>query len=182
MNRNQYELYHYGVKGMKWGHRKKYYNSDGSLNDKGVKKYAKKAYAQNQLKNEGHVGRAYDRLTGAHKISANMQYGMNSKAKNRKAANDYVNSMNSPKPKKQKTSMSQTTQKIKSGTKKATGEMKRILNDYKKNPILAMRDYANLQYNYEVAKFAAGPALKKGKKAAQKAVQRYYDKHPTYIY
>lgn len=23
MNRNQYELYHYGVKGMKWGHRKK---------------------------------------------------------------------------------------------------------------------------------------------------------------
>lgn len=22
MNRNQYELYHYGVKGMKWGHRK----------------------------------------------------------------------------------------------------------------------------------------------------------------
>ncbi len=23
MNRNQYELYHYGVKGMKWGVRKK---------------------------------------------------------------------------------------------------------------------------------------------------------------
>lgn len=29
------ELYHYGVKGMKWGHRKKYYNSDGSLNKLG---------------------------------------------------------------------------------------------------------------------------------------------------
>lgn len=29
------ELYHYGVKGMKWGHRKKYYNNDGSLNKLG---------------------------------------------------------------------------------------------------------------------------------------------------
>ena len=28
-------LMHYGVKGMKWGHRKKYYNSDGSLNKAG---------------------------------------------------------------------------------------------------------------------------------------------------
>lgn len=29
------ELYHHGVKGMKWGKRKKYYNSDGSLNKLG---------------------------------------------------------------------------------------------------------------------------------------------------
>lgn len=38
MNRNQYELYHYGVKGMKWGVRR-YVNSDGSLTDKGKKRY-----------------------------------------------------------------------------------------------------------------------------------------------
>ena len=35
----EHELYHHGVKGMKWGVRKKrYYNSDGSLNDRGQKK------------------------------------------------------------------------------------------------------------------------------------------------
>ena len=48
------ELMHFGVKGMKWGHRKKYYNSDGSLNRLGqakqnyktAKKEADKAYSK----------------------------------------------------------------------------------------------------------------------------------------
>lgn len=38
MNRNQYELYHYGVKGMKWGVRR-YQNEDGSLTKKGLLRY-----------------------------------------------------------------------------------------------------------------------------------------------
>lgn len=36
-------LMHYGVKGMKWGHRKKYYNADGSLNTAGQAKQAYKS-------------------------------------------------------------------------------------------------------------------------------------------
>lgn len=36
------ELYHYGVKGMKWGVRKKYYNDDGSLNERGQARQAYK--------------------------------------------------------------------------------------------------------------------------------------------
>ena len=41
------ELYHYGVKGMKWGHRKKYYNSDGSLNKAGKARQAYKDAKKN---------------------------------------------------------------------------------------------------------------------------------------
>lgn len=40
------ELYHYGVKGMKWGHRKKYYNKDGSLNTTGQQRELKKQYKE----------------------------------------------------------------------------------------------------------------------------------------
>lgn len=41
MNRNQYELYHYGVKGMKWGVRR-YQNEDGSLTSAGKKRQQKR--------------------------------------------------------------------------------------------------------------------------------------------
>ena len=34
------ELYHYGVKGMKWGIRR-YQNKDGTLTSKGKKRYGK---------------------------------------------------------------------------------------------------------------------------------------------
>ena len=38
------ELEHYGVLGMKWGVRKKYYNKDGSLNTSGKQKQVKDTY------------------------------------------------------------------------------------------------------------------------------------------
>lgn len=40
--RQNLELYHHGVKGMKWGVRR-YQNSDGTLTDKGKKRYARDA-------------------------------------------------------------------------------------------------------------------------------------------
>jgi hypothetical protein len=52
------ELYHYGVKGMKWGHRKKYYNSDGSLNQLGQ---ARKNYKTAKREYNKSFNKAYRR-------------------------------------------------------------------------------------------------------------------------
>lgn len=43
---NVYELYHYGIKGMKWGIRR-YQNPDGTLTDEGRRRYAKGKSAYN---------------------------------------------------------------------------------------------------------------------------------------
>lgn len=42
---NEEMLYHYGIKGMKWGKRR-YQNSDGSLTSAGRSRYAKKNVKQ----------------------------------------------------------------------------------------------------------------------------------------
>lgn len=84
------ELMHYGVPGMRWGHRR-YYNANGTLNAKGVKKYAKKQYAKEALKsNKSILGKTYDRFTGAHKIQADLREHDSSKRQNEAAAKKYL--------------------------------------------------------------------------------------------
>ena len=101
------ELYHYGVPGMKWGHRKRYYNSNRSLNSvgkarqdyKNAKKELKTA-RKNENKSLGPFGlKAYgikgiERATKAENnrlnadvktVSAKAKYKA-SKAKNEKKA------------------------------------------------------------------------------------------------
>ena len=86
-----YELMHYGVKGMKWGVRKRYLNADGSLNDRGVKRYAKKGYAQDSFRsNKTIAGKAWDAYTGAHKTMASAKYDTSSKKQNRERAEKYL--------------------------------------------------------------------------------------------
>ena len=87
------ELYHYGVKGMKWGVRKAI--SSGNLTNRQIKKYAKKQYAKDSLNsNRTTAGRVYDRVTGAHKINADIKYGNTSKKQNKEAAQKYLTSRN----------------------------------------------------------------------------------------
>lgn len=90
------ELYHHGVKGMKWGVRRKRPNPN-NLSDRQIKKYAKKTYAKESLNsNKTAVGRTYDRVTGAHKIHADMTYSMSSKKQNQEAAKQYLKEKNKP--------------------------------------------------------------------------------------
>lgn len=84
-------LQHHGVKGMKWGVRRKYLNTDGSLNEKGVKKYASKGYAEDSYNsNKTKLGKAFDKYTGAHKTHGKMLYEMSSDSQNKERAERYL--------------------------------------------------------------------------------------------
>lgn len=88
MNHNETTLVHHGVKGMKWGVRKK---RTGPLTDRQVKKYAKKGYAQDSFRsNKTLAGKAWDAYTGAHKNQASIQYDLSSKKQNRARAEKYL--------------------------------------------------------------------------------------------
>lgn len=85
------ELYHHGIKGMKWGVRR-FQNEDGTLTPSGIKRYAKKGYAQDAYEaNKSLSGKIYDKFTGAHKIAGKIEYDLSTEKQNKKRAYDYVN-------------------------------------------------------------------------------------------
>lgn len=77
------ELYHYGVKGMRWGHRR-YRNEDGSLTGKGIKKYAKAGYAKDSHNNNTTASRK------VHKSYAKALYKTSSRNQNEARAERYL--------------------------------------------------------------------------------------------
>ena len=84
-------LMHYGIKGMKWGHRKRYYDSNGNLNARGIEKYAQAGYSQDSYNsNKTKLGKAYDKVTGAHKYGGAAMYGASSAKANKARAEKYV--------------------------------------------------------------------------------------------
>lgn len=121
------ELYHYGVKGMRWGVRR-YQNKDGSLNDRGIKRYAKKGYAQDSLNsNKTRAGRAFDQYTGAHKLHGSVKYDMSSKKANKARAEQYLKEKNSrkqPEFKSKKVSQLKGSKRVRLGDRFATGVVK----------------------------------------------------------
>lgn len=115
------ELYHYGVKGMKWGVRR-YQNADGSLTSKGVKRYATKGYAQDSYNsNKTKVGKAWDLYTGAHKTVGKAMYDTSSKAANKRRAEKYIADQKAAKEAKaaQKNTAKANKKKIREGINEA---------------------------------------------------------------
>lgn len=113
-------LEHHGVKGMKWGQHK-YYNKDGSLSEKGIKKYATKGYAKDQMNNSKTlVGKAFNMYSGGHKTAAKIQYGLSSKKENKARAESYLNNKNHGTNKKNTQIISDRRKEIIKGQAKLT--------------------------------------------------------------
>ena len=94
------EIYHHGIKGQKWGVRR-FQNKDGSLTDKGVKKYATKVYTQDSYNsNKTSQGKAFDKYTGAHKIVGKAKYETSSNKANKARAEKYLQEKRTPVNKK----------------------------------------------------------------------------------
>ena len=62
----QNELYHHGIKGMRWGVRR-YQNKDGSLTHQGKKKYGKNAILKGTNFEEGATSVDRNQRIGGHK-------------------------------------------------------------------------------------------------------------------
>lgn len=79
------ELYHHGVKGMKWGVRR-YQNPDGSLTEAGKKREATKAYKADRATRYQMESKAFD--TGRFAMKYNKLYAKRKNVTDRKVAKD----------------------------------------------------------------------------------------------
>lgn len=108
---NDQELYHYGVKGMKWGVRKKiqqgvsniqrrkYYNKDGSLNTAGRIQKAQDQYSTDVAKSLKSYGKARKTAKTKYKSSEKTkadkkQYRKEKWSANKKLVNNYIDDTN----------------------------------------------------------------------------------------
>lgn len=90
MEKHEEMLEHHGIKGMKWGVRR-YQNEDGSLTEKGKKRYALKGYEEDSYNsNKTKAGKIYDKITDAHKYGGAALYGAASKKERDARAEKYV--------------------------------------------------------------------------------------------
>ena len=87
---NQYELYHYGIPGMKWGVRR-FQTKSGDLTPAGIKRYAEAGYAQDaRNKHSSKAGKALSTATGANRRRGSAMYDVSSNAANKRRAEKYL--------------------------------------------------------------------------------------------
>lgn len=157
------ELYHYGVKGMKWGVRKKRYEiSDAQNNFKAAKadyKMAKKQYNKS-------FNKANNRRAAV--FSPSKKQRQRNDERWEKALNDADN-LNRARAKyktakkerrnERRNEFNSGVKNASNGVKNASNEVKRILSDHSMNPLIVARELVGVYCAYNAVKLIGKGAV-----------------------